>query len=269
MKEQNFYHPLRKHHRFSDSLRFLTVPIVEAFDLAQFCYFSIDSDGNSAALSTYPAWMEYYMNEKLFVFNPFLKSPKLIPEGIHLAKGVKDPAYLNSRKHAESFGIQDSLVITLKMKEKLVGFSFGLKSNVYQNPLIIREIPLLRNYCEFFLKEAAHTIRELESEPVNILPFKGDAFKCSHLNFGLSKCQKNKLLTLMRIPKTSLSSREKECLRFYLEGETASSIAKQLGLSRRTVESYLDNIKMKLNSYNKTDLLKQAKRLLDNGLLSP
>lgn len=269
MKHQNFYHALRKHHNFNDGLRSLTGPIVEAFNLAQFCYFSVDSNGNTAALSTYPDWMEYYINEELFVFNPFLKSPKLIPEGVYLARGINDSAYLHSRKHAESFGIQDSLVITLKLQNKLVGFSFGLKSDIHQHPFIIKEIPLLRNYGEFFLKEASRTIRELESEPINILPFNGVAFERSHVNFGLSNHKNDKLLRLMGVAKSSLSSREKECLRFYLKGETASSIAKNLGLSRRTVESYLGNIKIKLNSHNKTDLLKHAKQLLDCGLLSP
>ena len=65
------------------------------------------------------------------------------------------------------------------------------------------------------------------------------------------------------------SPREKEALNLYLQGETARSIAEKLHLSSRTVESYLENIKNKLNCYQKTELLKKAQELKDYGLLTP
>ncbi|MBS3903877.1 MAG: response regulator transcription factor [Simkania sp.] len=55
----------------------------------------------------------------------------------------------------------------------------------------------------------------------------------------------------------------------YLQGETARSIGERLHLSSRTVESYLENIKNKLNCYQKTELLKRAQELQDYGFLSP
>ncbi len=54
-----------------------------------------------------------------------------------------------------------------------------------------------------------------------------------------------------------LTSREVQCLRLLQQGKTAKQTAKELHLSYRTVESYLDNIKVKLDATSKAELLKR------------
>jgi DNA-binding CsgD family transcriptional regulator len=55
-----------------------------------------------------------------------------------------------------------------------------------------------------------------------------------------------------------LSKRELECLFLQLRGRTVKQIAEVLTLSKRTVESYIDNIKAKLGCQNKAELLVTA-----------
>ncbi len=52
-----------------------------------------------------------------------------------------------------------------------------------------------------------------------------------------------------------LSERELECLFFTLRGSTAKQIAEQFGLSKRSIEYYLDNIKNKMGCTTKTELV--------------
>lgn len=52
-----------------------------------------------------------------------------------------------------------------------------------------------------------------------------------------------------------LSSREKQCAYFLLNGMTAKEIGHQLGLSNRTIETYIEHIKIKLQCRNKTQLI--------------
>lgn len=52
-----------------------------------------------------------------------------------------------------------------------------------------------------------------------------------------------------------LSAREMECIYYLLHGMTAKEIGLQLELSTRTVESYLESIKIKLGCRNKTQLI--------------
>src|SRR5688572_8821586 len=58
-----------------------------------------------------------------------------------------------------------------------------------------------------------------------------------------------------------LSLRQQECLFFLLRGKTAKQIGQQLGLGHRTVESYLETIKIKLNCQNKCALIERAAAL--------
>jgi DNA-binding CsgD family transcriptional regulator len=58
---------------------------------------------------------------------------------------------------------------------------------------------------------------------------------------------------------TILSKRQLQCAKFLLEGKTAKEIAALSGLSNRTVEHYLDNLKNKLRCNNKVELVLKLK----------
>jgi len=55
-----------------------------------------------------------------------------------------------------------------------------------------------------------------------------------------------------------LTKREMECLSYILQGRTLKETADILQLSKRTVETYFENIKNKLGCKNKTELLLQV-----------
>jgi len=52
-----------------------------------------------------------------------------------------------------------------------------------------------------------------------------------------------------------LSQRERECVNYMAKGYTAKKIAKELNISNRTVEAYLDNVKRKLRCQNRAELI--------------
>lgn len=58
--------------------------------------------------------------------------------------------------------------------------------------------------------------------------------------------------------KFKLTERECECLFLLIRGKTAKEIATLLTLSSRTIESYLENIKNKMNCRNKSEVLVKA-----------
>jgi steroid delta-isomerase-like uncharacterized protein len=58
-----------------------------------------------------------------------------------------------------------------------------------------------------------------------------------------------------------LTKRERECLECLLRGKTAKETATILGLSPRTVESYIETIKRKLKCSNKGELFSTAETL--------
>lgn len=62
--------------------------------------------------------------------------------------------------------------------------------------------------------------------------------------------------------KFKLTERECECVFLLIRGKTAKEIAGLLSLSKRTVESYIENIKNKMNCQNKVEILVKA---ISNG----
>ncbi len=54
-----------------------------------------------------------------------------------------------------------------------------------------------------------------------------------------------------------LSQREAECITCMIMGKTGAGAAKKLGISPRTVEFYVSNMKKKLNCTNKFDLIEK------------
>jgi DNA-binding CsgD family transcriptional regulator len=59
---------------------------------------------------------------------------------------------------------------------------------------------------------------------------------------------------------TQLPARELECLRYIMQGYTSKMIARELGLSFRTVESYIRNLKNRLGVATRFELMQIAKK---------
>jgi DNA-binding CsgD family transcriptional regulator len=65
-------------------------------------------------------------------------------------------------------------------------------------------------------------------------------------------------LAQIKINKTYLTKREIECLQLTIKGYTAKRIARQLGISHRTVEEYLVNIRIKTGTSSKAELIEMT-----------
>ncbi len=68
--------------------------------------------------------------------------------------------------------------------------------------------------------------------------------------------EQSELSSLQNDPLSSLTKRELQCVAFISLGQTASDIALTLGLSVRTVEHYIENIKEKLGCKRKSQVSK-------------
>ncbi len=67
--------------------------------------------------------------------------------------------------------------------------------------------------------------------------------------------QGKKFIVPTKVGQHSFSRREIECLQCLIEGFSAKETGNKLFLSSRTVETYLDNIKYKLNCRTKREII--------------
>lgn len=56
---------------------------------------------------------------------------------------------------------------------------------------------------------------------------------------------------------TPVSTRELQCIFYLLNGDTAKKIAENMSITPKTAESYLENIKIKLNCHTKSELIRK------------
>ena len=78
-------------------------------------------------------------------------------------------------------------------------------------------------------------------------------------------CQAMEILdSSLCMPNINLTPREEEILFYLIRGKTARGIAAILGLSMRTIETYLQHIKNKLGCQNKSELIEL---LLSKGFM--
>lgn len=75
---------------------------------------------------------------------------------------------------------------------------------------------------------------------------------------NLDYFQHNQHQASSRMDSIYLSKRELECLRLTVMGNPAKQVAYTLGLSQRTVEEYLDNIKRKMKVSSKSALIERG-----------
>lgn len=64
------------------------------------------------------------------------------------------------------------------------------------------------------------------------------------------------------IKEISLTPRQNQCASYLLQGLTFKEIGQHMNISARTVEHYLDNLKLKLSCKNKTELIIKLTQLL-------
>ncbi len=110
-------------------------------------------------------------------------------------------------------------------------------------------------------------MKKTDKDPIPLLPIKGEIFQ-AHDSLFERPPEKSLFLKEIRakLP-IKLSKREKECLSAYLDDFRMQDVAYKLGLSVRTVEFYLTNIKNKLDCSDKAELLKKGYELRARDLL--
>jgi DNA-binding CsgD family transcriptional regulator len=180
-------------------------------------------------------------------------------------------------------GANKSLIIQMKLncREELIGISDDeLTSSKPTQNAIYRQHDLLA--LQGHTIEIMHTLESSTDNKTYFLqkkPLRNEEEKIIGVLYHcLSWQQENLLTSLKQIDKkfqplatipdyynlnandnpAELSQRELECLFLQLRGKTAKQIGEILKLSKRTVESYTENIKSKLGCMNKAELLVTA-----------
>lgn len=262
--------------KHSNQIRKITQPLRDHFGIGYFTYHRIDNNGKYTVLVDRPDWAEHYVNEKIFINDPYLRNSAVYQSGICLIESHGSDEYKNTiRKAGKNVLDMDVAAILIQKKEdstEFFGFSGNQKTCCLEK-LYLNEPHLLTSFALYFKNNLSSILLEMEEEANFLFDLKGhDFFHEQPIHPEItSNARLSYLLDIgmkKEIEQTSkLSLREKQCLKLLIQDKTAKDIAISLGLSFRTIEFYFENIKNKLDCWNKQELLALAKKLDILGLL--
>ena len=90
-----------------------------------------------------------------------------------------------------------------------------------------------------------------------------DALRLSNRRIVASQTLREYFMTQPKsIYTRDLSRRELQCLQISVRGRSARQVATELGISQRTVEEYLNNVKKKLGVTSKSEMINVVINLL-------
>lgn len=255
---------------FYDKIRKTCAPLVEHFFISHFSYTRVNTAGEFCSISNNPAWQEHYFAQELFLKQPHFRHPKHFCSGVSIPGLIEDEKYVHIAEVAsQEFHINPGIVIIKKdlLSVELYGFDIGSKHSSHVN-LLLNEIDILQKFISHFEKENHFLIHKLKQYPVNIASLMGNQFHTSDVEVMRSLENKRQFLQKIGVDaSSSITRREKQILKLLVDGFSASATGKAIHLSPRTIESYILNIKNKLQCDSKLELIQKGKELLLFGLL--
>ena len=262
--------------KHSNQIRKTTQPLRDHFGISYFTYHRIDETGKYTVLVDRPDWAEHYVNEKIFLNDPYLRHPKVYDSGICLMENNGTEEYKTTLlKEGKAILNMDIGVMLIQKHGGLVEF-FGFAGNKRKcalDQLHLNHAPLLKSFAAYFKKALNPILTTMTEEAGSLLELKGhDFLSQAPINANIDTITVRSYLKDLGLKQEvkiaeKLSTRERECLKLLIEAKSAKETAALLGLSSRTIESYFENLKMKFSCWSKQEILKIARTLDEAGLL--
>jgi len=250
--------------RYNDRIKRACSPLLEYFNLSLFAYFKIKDSGSYTFLGNHASWSEYYAAEKLYFNFPYYRHPKYSREGVFtLMNIVQDDDLSPMLNLGREFNIHHRLVMIKQIPNGIEGYCFGTNSpHVMQIRLMLSELPLLWLFIDKFRKDQKFLFSCLEENQIDLSKVMGDTFYTNSLGMASDSPSREKFLQKMGMTNQALlTSREISVVKLILQGYSASKIAPQIFLSKRTVEHHIERIKEKLGCDSKAELIQKAREL--------
>ena len=236
------------------------------YGITNFFYMRVFDDHKLFALINNPDYLKYFVKKEYKLtppIPPFCLREKFFYLGLPQDSSPFNQVYYEARN---LFNIDHIIYLIERYDDYYDTYSFASTPN---NPQIINfylnNMELLEKFKFFFKEKAAKLIERSYENRVIIPPEKRPSF--GGLNNPVNKNDMDYpqgLLPQMSIrhynidyhnKKISLTQREIESIQCLCHGYSIKEAARHLAISPRTVESYLNNVKDKLNLQKKSELI--------------
>ncbi len=234
---------------------------LQRFDINFFGYKLCYKDGSRFYLNSDAEFMRYYFNKECYTYANTESYPADSRPRIALWSTVgQEELYDDVR---ERFDYDHGLYLIIPGKDYFELFSFATSS---KNDFVLNQyfasFEFFLGFTAYFNDKANAIISKAEQSrilaPVRQIEL-GMPFEQKQLDTAVNALKKTNSESI------NLSARQWECARHLIEGKTVGQMADATGLSARTIEFYLANLRKKLQCRNKAQLIVKLLEIIRGG----
>lgn len=253
-----------------NQIKKLCEPLQRHFGISFFYLSHTTSEGGFYSIGNEPRVQEHYYSHNLHKASPFFHNSSFIQPGIYSYRCIPDPRFQESLDYlTDAVGVDLGVCLVEKRGKELL--RFGYSTNLFNGHEflvnIINNLSILKEFNEYFLDKVQHIVKSNSSYLVNLPSELGVDYNRSPQ--GLKKIitcyDKTKFLDELGIVNQKkidkLSRQQMACLEHLRKGLSCREIGDVLGIEPKTVESYMMNIKQKLDCDTKRELIHIAELL--------
>ncbi|MBA3661134.1 MAG: helix-turn-helix transcriptional regulator [Gammaproteobacteria bacterium] len=231
----------------SPLVREICAPLAK-LNINHFSFTKSYTSGKRIYLTTHVSLLHHYFLDELYLIGNCENNPSGYQEQTLLWSTLPKQQLF---QHERNLGLMDGIFVIRPAENftEFFNFSTTLK-NCHVINIFMTHYDVFKNFIPYFKEKAASIIREAERHHL-ILPFHSNSLNQKNA-IVLPEPELNGLFIKNKI---RLSRQQSQCAFHLLKGKSTKSIAKALNLSPRTIETYINNMKIKLAVNNKTELL--------------
>jgi DNA-binding CsgD family transcriptional regulator len=235
--------------------------------ISYFTLYRVYKDGYRSIYTNNPDWIHFYY------LNSYYKNA-----GINLEKTPTEFVFWSTVKNinimrqrdaslaANGFGIYQGVTLIAKEERYVDFYSFGATNDrADTEKWLIYNLDLLKRFIYYFRSTAVNILRQSEQNKIYVPNSKDFLILGTVVNPEDSK--KAEFLRATQINKfyinddVYLTKREIDCAKKMIIGSSIKETARELKLSPRTVEEYINNIKIKTGSNTKSCMIKSLLKI--------
>ncbi len=240
-------------------------PLFDSFGVNFFAQTRIFHDGHFASLMTLPELTEYYL-EKKYPFQ-FTKGKGVIwQSGIYFADHLENQVSRPFRKELrERFNTDHFVFVVEKNHNYDDMYSIATNPSNFQIVnTVLNKMDLIKHFILYYQDKTRSILKKSNFVKYSPEYFANNNLKGSqampldsklHQKEYLEKLVLDKVIVSSNSGDIKISKREIQCLRYIAMNYTFKEIGKMLHLSPRTIETYVNNLKIKLGCEKRSELI--------------
>lgn len=215
-----------------------------------FSYTRFYMDGTSISLLTHTDWYEFFLKEEV----PECVNVFKLKTGCNLwAELFPEKAVADAKNR---FNIDNGIHFAYRENDYVETISYASKAtDLKAMGYFMANMDLLERFIPYFRKRASPLINNAVKSKI-IIPEVMRGYQEFESGFVLNSEDRKKFLEQIgyNADFKKLTPREYECLEHTAHGMTVKEVASFLNISRRTIEGYLENARLKLRCNSKSQL---------------